>query len=121
MKSDKVISTIITICFLVPFALPLLIMIIIAIVNAGISANDYARITDVDYTAIVVDEPESEGKVVVTERLTFDIHAASKGNLFWELWRDLPEDYVDGVKVHYKVNSVKQIMDDGTEDRKSVV
>lgn len=115
MKSDKVISTIITICFLVPFALPLLIMIIIAIVNAGISANDYARITDVDYTAIVVDEPESEGKVVVTERLTFDIHAASKGNLFWELWRDLPEDYVDGVKVHYKVNSVKQIMDDGTE------
>lgn len=115
MKSNKILSTIITICVLIPFLLPFLVMIIVAIISAGISANDYARITDVDYTAIVVDEPESEGKVVVTERLTFDIHAASKENLFWELWRDLPEDYVDGVKVHYKVNSVKQIMEDGTE------
>ena len=76
---------------------------------------DYARITDVDYKAVLVDEPNSEGKVVVTERLTFDIHAASKNNLFWELWRDLPESYIDGVKVDYQVNSVKQILDDGTE------
>ena len=76
---------------------------------------DYARITDVDYKAILVDEPGSNGKVVVTEKLTFDIHAASKNNLFWELWRDLPESYIDGVKVDYQVNSVKQILDDGTE------
>lgn len=76
---------------------------------------DYARITDVEYKAVVVDEPGSEGKVVITERLTFDVYAASKGNLFWELWRDLPEDEVDGVPVYYKVNSVKQIMEDGTE------
>ena len=76
---------------------------------------DYARITDVDYKAVLVDEPESQGKVVITERLTFDIHAASKNNLFWELWRDLPENYIDGVKVDYKVNSVKQILDDGSE------
>ena len=76
---------------------------------------DYARITDVDYKAVLVDEPNSEGKVVITERLTFDIHAASKNNLFWELWRDLPESYIDGVKVDYKVNSVKQILDDGSE------
>ena len=76
---------------------------------------DYARITDVDYKAILVDEPGSNGKVVVTERLTFDIHAASQNNLFWELWRDLPESYIDGVKVDYQVNSVKQILDDGTE------
>ncbi len=76
---------------------------------------DYARITDVDYTAVLVDEPGSNGKVVVTERLTFDIHAASKNNLFWELWRDLPESYIDGVKVDYQVNSVKQILDDGSE------
>ena len=47
--------------------------------------------------------------------MTFDIHAASENNLFWELWRDLPEDYVDGVKVDYKVNSVKQIYPDGRE------
>ncbi len=76
---------------------------------------DYARITDVDYRAVLVDEPGSEGKIVVTERLTFDVHAASRNNTFWELWRDLPEDYVDGVRVQYKVNSVKQILPDGTE------
>lgn len=81
----------------------------------GLNPYDYARITDVEYRAIVVDEPDSKGKVVITERLTFDIHAASRNNLFWELWRDLPEDYVDGVKVYYKVNSVKQICNDGSE------
>ena len=77
--------------------------------------NDYARITDVDYQAILVDEPNESGKLLITERLTYDIHAASKNNLFWELWRDLPEDYVDGLKVDYKVNYVKQINKDGTE------
>ncbi|MBQ7943039.1 MAG: DUF2207 domain-containing protein [Lachnospiraceae bacterium] len=81
----------------------------------SLNPNDYARITDVEYKAVVVDEPGSEGKVVITERLTFDVHAASESNLFWELWRDLPEDYVDGVKVDYQVNSVKQIFEDGTE------
>ena len=70
---------------------------------------DYVRITDVDYKAELVDEPDSKGKVIITERLTFDIHAASRDNLFWELWRDLPEAYIDGVKVDYKVISVKQI------------
>ncbi len=79
------------------------------------SLNDYARITDVDYKAVLVDEPGEGGKVVITERLTYDIHAASKNNLFWELWRDLPEDYVDGLKVDYQVNYVKQIKEDGSE------
>lgn len=77
--------------------------------------NDYARITDVDYQAVLVDEPNQSGKLIITERLTYDVHAASKDNLFWELWRDLPEDYVDGLKVDYKVNYVKQINKDGTE------
>lgn len=77
---------------------------------------DYARITDVEYKAVVVDDdPSSQGKVVITERLTFDVHAASQMNLFWELWRDLPEDTVDGLPVYYQVNSVKQILEDGTE------
>ena len=48
-------------------------------------------------------------KVLITEKLTFDIHAASRSNLFWELWRDLPEDEVDGLKVDYDVNYVKEI------------
>ena len=112
MKSGKIVSTIFTIFFILFFLSP---FAAVFIVNTVETANDYARITDVEYKAVVVDEPGSEGKVVITERLTYDIHAASVNNLFWELWRDLPEDYVDGVKVHYKVNSVKQIMDDGTE------
>ena len=72
---------------------------------------DYARITEVDYKAVVVDEPGGDGKVIVTEQLTFEIYAASKNNLFWELWRDLPEEYIDGEKVDFKVNSVKQIFE----------
>ncbi len=76
---------------------------------------DYARITDVEYKAVVQDEPENGGSILVTERLTFDIHAASKSNLFWELWRDLPEDYEDNLKVYYNVLSVKQILPDGRE------
>lgn len=77
--------------------------------------DDYARITDVYYKAIVVDEPGCEGKIMITERLTFDVHADYEDNLYWELWRDLPESYVDGVKVDYTVHSVKQILADGTE------
>lgn len=76
---------------------------------------DYARITDVEYRAVVSDNEGDEGKVIITERLTFDVHAASPEYTFWELWRDLPEDEIDGVKVYYKVNSVKQILKDGTE------
>ena len=83
--------------------------------DLNLNPFDYARITNVDYTAKLVDEPNSRGKIIVTERLTFDIHAASKYNLFWELWRDLPEAYIDGVKVDYTVNSVKQILKNGDE------
>ncbi len=97
------------------FFAPILVPIIVLIIFSFASAPDYARITDVDYQAILVDEPYSEGKVIITERLTYDIHAASEDNLFWELWRDLPEATVDGLNVRYKVNSVKQILDDGTE------
>ncbi len=79
----------------------------------GNGINDYARITDVEYKAEVIDEPNNGGKMLVTERLTFDVHAASKNNLFWELWRELPENYVDGLKVDYKVNYVKQIDENG--------
>ena len=76
---------------------------------------DYAHITKVDYKSVVIDEPGSNGKIRVTERLTFDVRAASLSNRFWELWRDLPEEYVDGVKVEYNVLSVKQVFDDGRD------
>ena len=92
----------------------MLITMIFSMTGCSSISNDYCRITEMDYKAVVVDEPDSEGKIVVTERITFDVHAASKSNPFWELWRDLCEDWVDGVHVHYKVNSVKQILPDGT-------
>lgn len=109
-------STFLTIFYIVMFiAIPLSPTLFTAFSESQMNPFDYARITDVDYKAVVLDEPGFEGTVLITERLTFDIHAASRSNTFWELWRDLPEDYVDGVKVDYKVHSVKQILDDGTE------
>lgn len=81
----------------------------------NINPFDYARITDVEYKAVLVDEYGSNGKVRITEKLTFDIHAFSKGNLFWELWRALPEKIEDGVKVNYNVISVSEILPDGSK------
>ena len=77
--------------------------------------NDYARITDVWYQAVILDEEDNGGNAHITERLTFDVHAARKDNLYWELWRALPEQTIDGLRVDYEVLSVKQINPDGTE------
>ncbi len=94
------------------FASPFIVMIGEIIDWESINTPwDYAKITDVDYKAELVDEPGNGGKLLVTEKLTFDIRAASRDNLFWELWRDLCEDKVDGLKVDYKVKSVKQIFE----------
>lgn len=83
----------------------------------GFSLNpaDYCNLTDVDYTAILHDDPDRKANVEITEYLTFDVHAGSKSNTYKELWRELPEDYVDGLRVTYDVKSVIQILDDGTE------
>ena len=116
-------KTIIRILILI-WLLPYIVGFIITIARAfGFSTsdefstgfNDYARITNIEYKAEVMDEVNNGGNVLITERLTFDVHAASEDNLYWELWRELPESYIDGLHVHYKVNSVKQILDDGTE------
>lgn len=112
---NKLSSIIVIIYVFLFFGLPILPTVLSAFSESQMNPFDYARITDVDYRAVVLDEPGSEGSILVTERLTFDIHAASRSNTFWELWRDLPEDFIDGVKVDYKVHSVKQILEDGTE------
>ena len=82
--------------------------------DLGLNPFDYARITDVKYSAKLLDEPETGSQLHVTETLTFDVHAASRSNGYWELWRDLPEQYVDGLLVNYEVLSVTQILEDGT-------
>lgn len=115
-QKNKTVITFIMIWLFLVFVFPLIITIISSYdPEESTGPNDYARITDIDYKAVLQDEPDNGGNLLVTERITFDVHAASKNNLFWELWRDLPEDYVDGLKVDYQVNYVKQINDDGTE------
>ena len=83
--------------------------------NVNLNPNDYCHLTDIEYTAVLHDDPNGKASVEITEYLTFDVHAASKSNTFKELWRELPEEYVDGVKVTYDVKSVTQILDDGRE------
>lgn len=111
--NNKVGNFIAWILFILIFLSPCLMEYSYVLEDMQINPYDYARITDVEYTGIVLDD--GEATMLVQERITFDVHAASKNNLFWELWRDLPEDYVDGVKVDYTVHSVKQILEDGTE------
>jgi len=83
--------------------------------EGSLNPNDYCNLTDVDYTAILHDDPSGSAHVEITEYLTFDVHAASMLNPFKELWRELPEEYVDGLKVTYDVKSVTQILDNGEE------
>lgn len=81
----------------------------------SLNPNDYCNLTDVKYTAVLHDDPNGKANVEITEYLTFDVHAGSKSNTYKELWRELPEEYVDGVKVTYDVKSVTQILDNGQE------
>lgn len=79
-----------------------------------LNPTDYCNLTDINYTA-VLNASDITASVEITEYLTFDVHASSKFNTFKELWRELPEDYVDGLKVDYNVKSVTQILKDGTQ------
>jgi len=78
--------------------------------------NYYARITELDFRAEVIDNVAGDnGKVLITETITYDVRARSRheDDRFWEFWRDLPEETVDGVKITYDVKSVARIMPDG--------
>ena len=74
---------------------------------------DYCNLTDVNYTAILHDDEDGKANVEITEYLTFDIHGWTDS--YKEVWRELPEQTIDGVKVTYDVKSVSQILDDGSE------
>lgn len=103
------------------YLLVIVIFIIICILEEGtflginFNFNDYCNLTDVDYTAVVKDEINQRATVEITEYLTFDVHASSKNNTFKELWRELPEEEVDGLRVSYNVKSVVQILENGEE------
>ena len=81
----------------------------------SLNPNDYCNLTDIEYTAVLHDDPNGNANVEITEYLTFDVHAGSRSNTYKELWRELPEEYVDGLRVTYDVESVTQILDNGEE------
>lgn len=83
--------------------------------GTSFNPNDYCNLTDVEYKAVLNDEMFGQANVEITEYLTFDVHAASQSNPFRELWRELPEEEVDGLRITYDVESVSQILPDGKE------
>ena len=96
--------------------IPVGIMALIEFFSSGAEVNginDYCNLTDISYTALVQDNENAS--VEITEYLTFDIHASSTSNMYKEVWRELPEEYVDGLKLTYDVKSVSQILDNGQE------
>lgn len=113
---SKLTKNILTLIIIFIFILPVLGPFIGTFLSEyQLNPFDYARITDMEYKAVVQDEPENGGSVLVTERVTYDIHAASRSNAFWELWLDLPEIVDEDLQVSYTVHSVKQILPDGRE------
>ncbi len=123
-KIKKTIKGIVILFF--PFILFFLFMLFIIISDGytwedfgldGFSLNptDYCNLTDIEYTSVLHDDPDGSASVEITEYLTFDVHAGSMSNTYKELWRELPEEYVDGLKVTYDVKSVTQILDNGQE------
>jgi len=96
----------------------IIVLIIIVIIATGIiggifiyKANDYVRLTDINYSAVV----NSDGSVSVTEKVTYDVHAARKNNAMWELWVGLPELY-DEYKFTYEIESVTRLTVNGQSD-----
>lgn len=112
MNTGKLLS-IFYICF---FGFMVLLAIIPSINLEDMQLNpfDHARITDMEYRAVLEDPLFDETVLHVTEKMTFDVRAASHDNLYWELWRDLSEEKTDGLTAQYEVKSVTEILPDGT-------
>lgn len=103
--------------FIIVAIIILCIIAAMVVPNMVKKANHYVHITNLDFKATIVDEKSGDkGKVLITERITYDVHARNRNDKFWEFWRDLPEETVDGVKTTYSVKSVKQITPDGQPD-----
>lgn len=76
---------------------------------------NHQKITDVEAEIELIDEEDLGTKVLVTEKLTFEVHQASKNDLCYVLWKNIPERMSGKPRLTYEIISVKQIMDDGTE------
>lgn len=104
--------------FALSFILPILFLLIAefgyVFEYVDLTPWEYQKLTDVDAEMVLIDESGVGSKVIVTERVTFDVHQSSKDDLCYELWRDLIEQEVDGLRLDYNVLSVSQVMDDGS-------
>lgn len=101
-------------CFILPVVLCLMLEFGYVFEYVDLTPWDYQRLTDVEAVMVLQDEEGSGGKVLVTEKVTFDVHKSDEDDLCYELWRDLIEQEVDGLRFDYDVLSVSQIMKDGT-------
>ncbi len=102
------------ICFLLPILILLYLNYGYILDYIDLSPWDYQKLTQVEARLELVDNENQGSKVLVTERVTFDVHQSSKDDLCYELWRDLIEQEVDGLRLDYKVLSVSQVMEDGS-------
>ena len=106
--------SIFALCFLLPILIPLLLEYGYIFEYVDLSPWDYQKLTNVESQIIYNDESSHGTKATVVERVTFDVHQSSKDDLCYELWRDLIEEEVDGLRLDYDVLSVHQVMDDGS-------
>ncbi|MCL2587120.1 MAG: DUF2207 domain-containing protein [Firmicutes bacterium] len=98
---------------------PLIIFLVFAIIFFSVPLGiilsqtpDFARIVGIDYTATIVDAPGSQGRVRITEILTFEVHAARTP--FRELYRELPVTVTEGLSTSHQIISVNRVMPDGS-------
>ena len=114
-KTGKIVFLIYFIAFIMPILLSIMDDFNISFEN--LNPNDYARITDVEYKAVVVDEKDSNGKVNITEK-----HPNKKYFPEWmintvkptlELKGDKYTIYVNGEKVDYGTLNIPSKDDNG--------
>ncbi len=114
MDINKLVVRIMLVYFGLMIVIPLLSRYSYALEYVDFSPWDYQKLTDIDAEMVLIDDPMEGSKVLVTERVTFDVHQVSKNDLCYELWLDLPEQVVDGLTLDYTVLSVKEVLPDGS-------
>ena len=106
--------SIFALCFLMPVIIYFVLEYGYIFDYIDLSPWDYQKLTSVEAQIIYDDESDGGTKARVVERVTFDVHQANEDDLCYELWRDLIEEEVDGLRLDYNVLSVHQVMEDGS-------
>ncbi len=126
MNIDNPAKRFMIVIFVLILLIPFLSQYAYALEYVDFTPQDYQKLTNIEATLVLQDEEpdinsffigytEEETHVLVTELVTFEVHQSSRDDLCYELWRDLPEQEVDGLTLDYTVLSVKEVLDDGTK------